>query len=175
MDRAMNKVKTLWLVGAAYLMASATVSAGTWSALESRSPTDGSHQVGAALLVGDAALILRCREQTTQAAFSTVHTYLGDGSVTVRFRINSENPIKQVWRSSIDGRAAFAPNAEDFIRVLPDDGRVFIRAIAADGNNKDANFILSGLSEVRGNIARACNWTAPTDAVGAIHTLEQHQ
>jgi hypothetical protein len=27
MDRAMDKVKTLWIVGAAYLMASATVSA----------------------------------------------------------------------------------------------------------------------------------------------------
>jgi hypothetical protein len=160
MNRAMDKVKTLWIVGTAYLMASATVSAGTWSALESKSPTRRS---------GDAALILRCREQTTPAAFSTVHTYLGDGSVTVRFRINSENPIKQVWRSSIDGRAAFAPNAEDFIRVLPDDWRVFIWAIAADGNNKDANFILSGLSEVRGNIARACNWAAPKDAVGRQH------
>ena len=62
------------------------------------------------MAVADAALILRCRDQTTEVAFSTKNTYLGDQSVTVRYRINSENPIKKVWRSSMDGHAAFAPN-----------------------------------------------------------------
>jgi hypothetical protein len=171
----MDTIKAIFVGGAVCLMASTPASAGTWSILESKSPTDGSHQVGAALIVGDAALILRCREETTEAAFSTVRTYLGDGSVTVRFRINSENPIKQIWRSSIDGYAAFAPNAEDFIRALPNDGRIFIRAIAADGKNKDANFMLSGVAAIRGNIARACYWAAPAEAVGAVRPPAHHQ
>ena len=81
------------------------------------------------LVVGDAALILRCREQKTEAAFSTKDTYLGDKPVTMRFRINSEDPIKEIWRPSVDGRAAFAPKPEDFIRALPDSGRVFINSL----------------------------------------------
>jgi hypothetical protein len=44
----------------------------------------------------------------------------------------------------------------DFIRALPDSGRVFIRAIAADGTNKDANFVFSGLSDIREKLGRAC-------------------
>ena len=59
----------------------------------------------------------------------------------------------------MNGRAAFAPNSVDFIRALPDNGRIFIRATAADGNNKDVNFILSGTSTIRDKIARACNWS----------------
>jgi hypothetical protein len=89
-------------------------------------------------IVGDTALILRCRDQTAEAAFSTKNTYLGNDSVTVIYRISAESPIKEVWHSSMDGRAAFAPNPMVFIRSLPDNGRVFIGAIAA---NKCFNFI----------------------------------
>ena len=41
-----------------------------WSIDETKSPTDGSPQVIAANLVGDTVLILRCKDQTTEAAFS---------------------------------------------------------------------------------------------------------
>ena len=53
-----------------------------WSIVEDRSPTDDSPQYSAGMVVGDAALILRCREQKTEAAFSTKDTYLGDVSVS---------------------------------------------------------------------------------------------
>ena len=129
-----------------------------WSIVEDTSPTDNSPQFSGGMAVGDAALILRCRERKTEAAFSTRDTYLGDESVTVRFRIDLQEPVKEEWRSSMDGRAAFAPHPVDFIRALPDSGRVFIRALSADGNNKDANFQLAGVSEIREKIARACNW-----------------
>lgn len=134
-----------------------------WSIIEGTSPTDNSPQFSAGMVVGDAALILRCREQKTEAAFSTRDTYLGDESVTVRFRIDLQEPVKEAWRSSMNGRAAFAPRAMDFIRALPDSGRIFIRALGADGTNKDANFQLAGLSEVREKIARACNWPSVSD------------
>jgi hypothetical protein len=145
-------------------VASASAAANSnWSIVEDTSAADKSPQFSAGLVVGDAALILRCREERTDAAFSTKDTYLGGENVTVRYRLDQQEPVKEVWRSSMNGRAAFAPKAEDFIRALPDNGRVFIRAIAADGNNKDANFQLAGVSEIKEKIARACNWANALD------------
>ena len=48
-----------------------------WQIEESKSPTDGSLQIVAANLVGDTVLILRCRDHTTEAAFSTKYNLLG--------------------------------------------------------------------------------------------------
>ena len=185
----MARIRALSVLGALVLMASATASAqqtpesqaethlgepsavdnaspkSAWLIAEGKSPTDNSPQFSAGLIVGDAALVLRCREQHTEAAFSTKNTYLGEKSATVRFRINFEEPVKEVWRASIDGRAAFAPNPVDFIRALPDNGRIFIRGIAADGKTKDVNFKLSGLSEIRDKIDRSCKWSGMPDEV----------
>jgi hypothetical protein len=144
--------------------ASASVAANSnWSIVEDTSAANNNPQFSAGLVVGDAALILRCREERTEAAFSTRDTHLGGDNVTVRYRLDQREPVKEIWHSSVNGRAAFAPKAEDFIRALPDNGRVFIRAIAADGNNKDANFQLAGVSEIKNKIARACNWANVSD------------
>lgn len=141
-----------------------------WSIIEDKSATGESAQFSAWIIVGDAALILRCREQRTEAAFSTENTDLGEESVKVRYRIDLNEPIQQAWRSSINGRAAFAPEPMDLIRALPDNGRIFIRAIASDGSNKDTNFIISGTSVIRDKIARACNWPSTSEPVGSIPT-----
>jgi hypothetical protein len=138
-----------------------------WSIIEGTSPADNGARFSAGLVAGDAALILRCQEQKTEAAFSTRDTYLGDETVAVRYRIDLQEPVRETWRSSQNGRAAFAPHPVDFIRALPDNGRVFIRALAADGNNKDANFQLSGVSEIRENVARACHWSGVADEPAA--------
>jgi hypothetical protein len=79
---------------------------GNWQIEEGKSPTDGSPLIVAANLVGDTVLILRCQDQHTEAAFSTKYSYLGSRSV---------------------GRAAFASNPVEFIRMLPDDANLFIR------------------------------------------------
>ncbi len=134
-----------------------------WSIIEDKSATGNSAQFSAGIIVGDTALILRCREQRTEAAFSTENTDLGEESVKVRYRINLNEPIHQAWRSSINGLAAFAPKPVDLIRALPDNGRIFIRTIASDGNNKDTNFIISGTSAIRDKIARACNWPSTSE------------
>ena len=73
----------------------------SWSIIEDTSPTGNSAQFSAGNAVGDTALILRCREQKTEAAFSTQGTYLGDESVAVRFRIDLQEPVKEVWRSLV--------------------------------------------------------------------------
>jgi hypothetical protein len=67
-----------------------------WSIEESRLPMDGGPQIVAANLVGDTVLILRCKDQTTEAAFSTRYNYLGRRSVDVTLRINDEKPFKEL-------------------------------------------------------------------------------
>ena len=136
-----------------------------WSIDETKSTTDGSPQVVAANLVGDTVLILRCKDQTTEAAFSTQYNYLGYKSVDVQLRINDQNPTKEVWNASMNGRAAFAPDAVAFIQSLPDNGKLSIKTTrSTDGKVKEGNFYLGAVSEVRNKIAKACDWAnAPVD------------
>ena len=147
-----------------------------WSIDETKSPTDGGAQVVAANLVGDTVLILRCKEQTTEAAFSTKSNYLGYKSVDVQLRINDQNPIKEVWKASMDGRAAFAPDAITFIQSLPDNGKLSIKTTrSTDGKVKEGKFDLGAVSEVRGEIAKACDWAdgSVDEPVGSIDHQEK--
>ena len=129
-----------------------------WSIEETKSPTDGSPQVVAANLVNDTVLILRCKDQTTEAAFSAQYNYLGYKSVDVQLQINDQNPIKEVWNASMNGRAAFAPDAIAFIQSLPDDGKLSIKTTrSTDGKVKEGNFNLGAVSEMRNKIAKACD------------------
>jgi hypothetical protein len=148
---------------------------GNWSIDESKSPNDSSPQVVAANLVGDIVLILRCKDQITEAAFSTQFNYLGYKSVDVELRINDRSPIKEVWKASMNGRAAFAPDAIAFIQSLPDSGRLSIKATrSTDGKAKEGKFDLGAVSEVRNKIAKACNWTDVEEPVGSIDHQEKH-
>ncbi len=131
---------------------------GHWTIDESKSP-DGNPQMVAANLVGDVVLILRCKEHITEAAFSTQYNYLGSKSVDVQLRINDQTPIKEVWKTSVNSRAAFAPNAIAFIQSLPDNGKLSIKATRnTDGKIKEGNFNLGAVSEVRNKIAKVCDW-----------------
>jgi hypothetical protein len=82
---------------------------GNWQIEESKSPTDGRPQVVAANLVGDTVLILRCKDQTTEAAFSSKYSWLGSRSVDVTLRINEEKPFKEPWKASMNGRVLWPP------------------------------------------------------------------
>ena len=104
-------------------------------------------------------LILRCKEQTTEAAFSTQYNYLGYRSVDVELRINGQSPIKEIWKASMNGRAAFAPDAVAFIQSLPDNGKLSIKTTrSTDGRIKEGNFNLGTISDIRNKIAKACDW-----------------
>ena len=129
----------------------------------------------AANLVGDTVLILRCKDQTTEAAFSTQYNYLGYKSVDVELRINDQNPTKEVWKASMNGRAAFAPDAVAFIQSLPDNGKLSIKTTrSTDGKVKEGNFNLGAVSEVRSKIAKACDWDngSVDEPVGSIDRQE---
>lgn len=137
-----------------------------WVIKESKSPIDDSPQVtGRIHAIGDttnsASLILRCREKTTDAYFGRPYTYLGSGNpIKVLVRINDGKPIETMWSPSTDGTSAFAPSAIQFIRSLPDKGKLFIRAFGYQGKTADGEFNLGDVSEVREKISRACSWPA---------------
>jgi hypothetical protein len=115
-------------------------------------------------------LILRCKEQVAEAAFSTKFNYLGSKFVNMLVKINDEKLTKSQWRSSTTGRAAFAPNAVEFIRALPDNGKLFVGATRFDGKTKDGNFKLGPVSEIRDKIAGACDWpdASGEEPVGSV-------
>ena len=61
----------------------------------------------------------------------------------------------------MDGRAAFAPDAIAFIESLPDNGSLSIKTTrSTDGKVKEGKFYLGAVSEVRGKIAKACDWAS---------------
>jgi hypothetical protein len=93
----------------------------------------------------------------------------------VQLRINEQNPVKEVWKASVNGRAAFAPNAIAFIQSLPDNGSLSLKATrSSDGKVKEGHFNLGAVSEVRNKIAKACdlNNVAVDEPVGSIDHQE---
>jgi hypothetical protein len=135
-----------------------------WAIEESKSPLDDSPQVRGALHgVGDSTrsvLELRCREKKTEAIFIPSSGYLGHEAIKTLVRINDGKPIETTWSPSSDGQAAFAPSAIQFIRALPDRGKLFIRASGYGGRSADGEFNLGEVSGIREKIAQACNWPA---------------
>jgi hypothetical protein len=130
-----------------------------WSIDEKRSPNGNQNVVALNFLGDDAVLILRCKNQTTEAAYSTNVNYLGYQKVDVEFRINDQSPIKETWNASMNGRAAFAPDAIAFIQSLPDNAKLAIKTTrSTDGKVKEGKFDLGAVSEVRSKIAKACDW-----------------
>jgi type VI secretion system VasI family protein len=142
-----------------------------WSIDEKQSPEGNAEVVGLNFLGNDAVLILRCRDQIIEAAYSTNVNYLGYQKVDVEWRINDQSPVKQVWNASMNGRAAFAPDAIAFIESLPDNAKLSIKTTrSTDGRVKEGKFDLGAVSEVRSKIAKACDWAdAPEeDKSGSI-------
>jgi hypothetical protein len=132
-----------------------------WKIEETKSPLDDSPQVSGSLssTKDDAALVLRCKERKTEAIFFKAFGFLGSmNHVKVLVRINDGKLIETRWSPSSSGTAVFAPSAVQFIKALPDKGKLFIRAFGFSGNYQEGEFKLGNVSEVRAKIAKACHW-----------------
>ena len=81
-----------------------------------------------------------------------------------------------MWKASINGRAAFAPDAVALIQSLPDNAKLSIRTTRSDGKVKEGKFDLGAISEVRNKIAGACDWKdIPNDPIGSVdHSRSPH-
>lgn len=134
-----------------------------WKLDESKLPLDDNSRVVATLpaLKSDAALRLKCQANATEVALLKPYGYLGTDPVRVLVGFNNSQLIETRWPPGTNGMEAFAPSPVQFIRALSDDGRLFIRAFASNGNYYDAEFSLGKVSMIRDKIAQACKWNLP--------------
>lgn len=136
---------------------------GKWTFRESKSPVDDSDQLVAMLQgeTGEALLILRCWEHNSEAVFIPPELVIsGTGNrYDLLIRINSDSPASVAGIGSTNGRAIFVPNARDFMKLLPDQGKLFIRATGFQGRSSDGMFLLNDVTTARSRIAETCRWT----------------
>lgn len=135
-----------------------------WEYETDTSPIDDSTQVSASLKGSDnSLLVLRCKEHRTEAAFIPGEFFMNGigNSVPTIVRLNEDPPLHSTWSASTNGRAAFAPHAIDFIRSLPDGGKLFIRLTGFQGRTVDGKFDLADVSATKGKIEEACKWSTP--------------
>lgn len=135
-----------------------------WRYVVDKSPLDDSPQVMATLKSKEGAvLVLRCKEKYTEAVFIPEGFFIGGtgNTIPVIVRIDETPPTTVQWSKSTNDRAAFAPNAIKFIRLLPDNGKLFLRATGFQGRQADGSFDLRDVSVARSKIEDACHWPTP--------------
>jgi hypothetical protein len=138
---------------------------GSWVISETTSPVDYSPQVTAAIAsetaVKDApsSFAIRCRGQRTEVLVSTLGSWRpsNSGEFKVVYRINDQPAVEGRWASFGSGRGAvFKGDVIQFLRSLPELGRISISVYDWQGSAHEATFQLSGLGDVRRKIAAAC-------------------
>ena len=72
-----------------------------------------------------------------QLCCAAVSSVFPQGTIGSAVNLLTLKPFKEVWKASINGRAAFAPDAVAFINVPPDNGKVTIRTTRSDGEVKE--------------------------------------
>jgi hypothetical protein len=72
-------------------------------------------------------------------------------------RINDQNPIKEIWKASMNGRAAFPPKRRRVHANLAGQWKSDDQDHATDGKVKEGDFDLGAVSDVRIKIAYACD------------------
>lgn len=130
-----------------------------WRVTESKSAIDDSPQVAATLLSSDgsAGLILRCLERKTEAVILPNGLFAYETG-KVLLRLNDLPATTATWPASSDYKAVFAPNGVNFVKLLPDNGKLFVRVTGRSKQADDATFELGEIAAVRDRIAAACKW-----------------
>lgn len=124
---------------------------GKWVYTESKSPVDDSPQLLAVLAsdLTDAVLVFRCREKKTETMFWPRSYFFASGRAEVLMRINSDPPETLSWSVGTNNKSLFVSPAPAFMILLPDNGKLFLRAIGFQGKQTDATFSLADVSAAR--------------------------
>ena len=134
-----------------------------WVITETTSPVDYSPQITAAISSGSAvkdapsSFAIRCRGKRTELVVTTTGSWRpsSNGLLKVVYRINEQPAVEGRW--SADGRGAiFKGDATQFLRSLPEEGRLSISVYDGQGLAHEATFQMSGLEHIRRKIAAVC-------------------
>jgi hypothetical protein len=146
----------------------------SWIVSETMSPVDYSPMITATTssqpVAKDAPAIfmIRCRGQRTDLLVSTEGSWHASraNELQVDLRVNDQPAVRMQWIASSDGRTAiFKDDVVQFLRSLPDGGRIMVSVSDSQGIAHEASFQLTGLNAIRQKIAAACKWTPAADRV----------
>ena len=148
---------------------------GSWHVSEGRSAADGTPQFVAALeaLGGRAALILRCQHGRTDV-YVALQSYVGAATpLSVTYTFNDGAATDTRWLPAQEGNALFVPTptlAIEFIRSLPDQGKLALTVHDFIGRAEQIGFKLGPVAELREKIAASCNWPVGNPPAGTTPT-----
>ena len=140
----------------------------SWIVSETMSPVDYSPMITATTssqpVAKDAPAIfmIRCRGQRTDVLLSTEGSWRASraNELQVDLTVNDQPAVRMQWIASSDGRTAiFKDDVVQFLRSLPDGGRIVVSVSDWEGMAHEASFQLTGLDVIRQKIAAACKWT----------------
>jgi hypothetical protein len=129
-----------------------------WIVSTDKSPVDDSPQADARLRSedGEAWLMIRCMERKIEAVVRPKGLFISSSSGgKVLLRLNDLPAASATWTASSDSQAVFAPNGSSFLKMLPDNGTLFVR-VTGYNNQSDATFKLGAVSAIRDQIVAAC-------------------
>ncbi|HEM8199895.1 TPA: hypothetical protein U2M28_003960 [Providencia stuartii] len=106
----------------------------------------------------DVALILRCKNNKTDA-FLSMEDYMGSNyGSTVTTRIDKGKPISQTWGIGGGGTTLFAPKAVSFIKSLTGKSNLITGYSPYGKSQVIAEFNLDNIDVVAKEISSACGW-----------------
>ena len=130
-----------------------------WLKIESKSPIDDSPTV--TLLkdaeTGNQTLILRCKENSTDAFIST-KDFLGEDSTSVMVRFDDHKAKKQTMSASTNNKSLFFSPAIQNIKTMMKSKKMVVRYQNYSGTPRTITFELSGLDKKISPLRKACHW-----------------
>ena len=130
-----------------------------WIVSETKSPIDDSPTVSMIKISesGDQTLILRCKENSTDAYIRT-DDFLGEDSTNVTVRYDSNKAQKQKFSLSTNNKALFFSPAIANIKKMMKSKNVVIRYHTYSGTPNTVSFKMSDLKNKIKPLRNACHW-----------------
>jgi hypothetical protein len=117
---------------------------------------------------GAGDLVLRCKDGKTEVAIKPRgFVYYPGESTRLTYRIDRGAPVESQWWASPDGRAVYSRSSIQFIKALPDRGKLFVRAYDRDGIAHYSLFELVNVATLRDRLGEACQWGGPPKTAAA--------
>lgn len=109
------------------------------------------------------ALMIRCRENSTDVYVITgmpANPELGEyNRYTVRIRLDTGAPFRQMWGASTDDESLFAPEPIALARRIASSSKMLFEFTPFSSSPATVEFDLAGIDQVIEQVADACNWS----------------
>lgn len=106
------------------------------------------------------SLTLRCQENRTQLYLDIdgMFDVTGYDGVRIRWRLDSDAAVSEIWSESTDMKAAFSPRAIAMARKMRGGERLLVEFIPYRQSPEISEFLLHGLEVHLPALAETCGW-----------------